>query len=60
VFSVTDTAATPLDVVERSALHYLERQHIQEWGLRKPVIIENSLEIKPPEISQGNLFDLGQ
>jgi len=39
VFSVSDTVATPLDAVDIASLHFLERQHLQEWVLKQPEIL---------------------
>ncbi len=39
VFSISDTTATPLSPIDLASLHFLERQHLQEWVLQQPEII---------------------
>jgi hypothetical protein len=52
VFIVDDTKAIPLAAVEIASLHFLERQHLQEWVLQQPEIIGDEVLIITFEFDQ--------
>ena len=54
VFSVSGNAATPLDSVAIASLHFLERQHLQEWVLAQPGILGDDILIITFEFDQWN------
>ena len=43
VFAIRDTEATALPSLAISSLQFLERQHLQEWVLKQPAIIDSDV-----------------